>query len=338
MPRNRKFIKFSIFVAEIKRPWSYSGNGWTKMLRRSNSTKSNPLIDFMSSKDDKYSTFSMRYCLRTQCLSVSWKAIKRPFTGCRKAIRWYVWPKAMKSIERHKLPRCCCHGSKRQRRRSHLHSSPPSRIIRNVILIDGVSFEASETINWWMTPNYNSSSRWKTAIWFLVLRQEVNTHVLHAEVGSFDHLSVSFTVSTYCHMSELPVYCFAIYIDCPTIDSVVSPLIIRLFKGIGLDTEPVYVFKNLSSSNLYIWFNKTVNKISFRFECCRGTRRLIINCLPQFHKAPKSSPNTCNKAACYSVATMHPPLLAHKMTIDNVETWVAASKIARNVRVCCGSL
>lgn len=90
------------------------------------------------------------------------------------------------------------------------------------------------------------------------------THTIQSSISPdlthFYVLSRIFTtVSTYCHMHEIPVSCYAIYIDCPTIDAVVSPLIIRLLNEIGLETEPVYVFKKLSTSNLYIWIRLNKN-------------------------------------------------------------------------------
>lgn len=63
------------------------------------------------------------------------------------------------------------------------------------------------------------------------------------------HLSA---VSTWRYRGKLPFRCYAIYIDCPAVDSVVAKPILQLFRKCDLTTTSSYVFKNINNSNLYI--------------------------------------------------------------------------------------
>jgi len=63
---------------------------------------------------------------------------------------------------------------------------------------------------------------------------------------------VSAGVSTWRHVHAKPFSCYAIYIDCPAVDSTVASPILKLFNALTIKCDSKYVYKDINNSNLYM--------------------------------------------------------------------------------------
>lgn len=61
-----------------------------------------------------------------------------------------------------------------------------------------------------------------------------------------------FLVSSWRLFNKKSFSCYAVYIDCPTIDSTVGTPILKLFTDLGIKCDSKYVFSYVNNSNLYI--------------------------------------------------------------------------------------
>lgn len=78
------------------------------------------------------------------------------------------------------------------------------------------------------------------------VEKEVLSFVIPIKINFF------IPVSTWRHIQNKPFACYAIYIDCPTVDSIVAGPILQLFNAVGLKSESKYVSSNVNESNLYM--------------------------------------------------------------------------------------
>lgn len=61
-----------------------------------------------------------------------------------------------------------------------------------------------------------------------------------------------FTAATWRHINTLPFVCYAVYMDCMQIDSLVAAMVLKLFNQLGLKCDTNYTGKSINKSNLYM--------------------------------------------------------------------------------------
>lgn len=83
-----------------------------------------------------------------------------------------------------------------------------------------------------------------------------NTHTrMQIMMNKLMPICVFFFVSaaaTWRHINNLPFVCYAVYMDCMEIDSVVGSMVLELFNQLGLKCETSYAGKSVNTPNLYM--------------------------------------------------------------------------------------
>lgn len=59
----------------------------------------------------------------------------------------------------------------------------------------------------------------------------------------------------------MPFTCYAVYMDCMHVDSLVAAMVLKLLNKLELSCDTNYIVKKVNQSNLYMWI-KAIEMIS----------------------------------------------------------------------------